>query len=264
MSVLGSLLIFDLVVGVLLWYSIFRNRRSLRQLTTEITRWREVSIVVRLVLGWPVLLIATAFCRDLGRDIAEFLPPVYRISKSRSAQRIDEVGYSARVRSSRSDGAGRLIVDLVSGDFRLVPDRGSGGAVCSVAMDRWTISQLIPLLDRAVYTSPRDLSVGIDWTPSDVWYLPDVDSLHCREYLHRLVEVGGPPVHPLLAAAIASLVAASEASDLGVMSREEIDVVDSILDFATREDKSRITRAVAILIDDLRLGSHKEHKDRAP
>jgi hypothetical protein len=267
MDAIGALSLGYVVVAVLIWLTFLRARQL--PIGERGIRRSDVLTATRVALGWPILLVIAAVWRGVDVDVKDPIGHTfhgYRRSPSRSTQRVDEVGRSVRVLRSGSDGKGRLVIDLVSSDLRLVPDRHSGGIVCSIVLDKWTIAQLSPLIDRAVYASTGDLSVD----PNDVaaiGYVPDVDDdviRDARSYLHRLVEVGSPPVHPLLGAAIASLVAASEASDLGVMSREEMDVVDSILDFVSREDKSRIARAVAILVDDLRLGTHNGAADECP
>ena len=74
-----------------------------------------------------------------------------------------------------------------------------------------------------------------------------LDAGDARAYLHRVIEAGSPPLHPLLGSVIASLVAASEYRDPSVLSKEEIDIIVAVADLAYREDGPRIERAVALL-----------------
>lgn len=252
MYAICTLLIVHAVIGVLLcgflvWRSWRFHHPSGGLLDRRWSRWHDLAIASRVAFRWPILLVEAALSR-VGIEIADFSPPGYRTSRSFPIQEIDEVGRSARVLSSWKDGEGRLVVNLVAGDFLLAPDRYSSGVVCSVIVDRWTIAQLVPLLDRAVRVSPREFSCHI--SSSDVLHIPD-DGDHVlrdmRGYLYRLVESESPPIHPLLGSAIGSLVAASEAGDLAVMSKEESDVVEAILDLASRGDLHRIARAIAVL-----------------
>lgn len=260
MGTLLSLFVAYIVVGVLLWFAILRHPDlRYRRSAGNVDRWRGVAIATKVALGWPGLLVLAALSREFVEVDAGVSTPVYRKSRDRSTQELDEVGRSARVLSSEHDGYGRIVVKLVSSDFPLSPDRHSGGVVCPVVVDRWTVCQLSRLLDRVAVESPGEFSVDLaaesDWDSLGDGYLPHAaDHRSAREYLRRLVEVRSPPIHPLFGAAVGSLVAASEARDLGVMTAGEVDVVEAVLDFASRGDGPMVARVASALIDDLRSG----------
>ncbi len=201
---------------------------------------REMAVAAGLM--WPAVVVLMVVGTILGllgrRGSPGGAPP---------RQGLDEVGEFARVVSSRLDGPGRYLVMLSVGRDSVVP----------VSLDRWSVWQLADLCDRTVRLRPSEFSVPRDDVPVELRYPnedadPDAPEVG-RAYLAHVLEAG-PPLHPTVGSALAHLVAASEAGDLGTMSRSEVDVIEGVVDAVLRPrgESARTALVARDLLDGLR------------
>lgn len=229
-----------LVVGVA--FAAFTLRRIARSRVDLSGRGDSVrEMAVAACLMWPAVVILLV------------VGPIVGLFSRRSGagvsprQELDEVGEFARVVSSRPDGPGRCLVMLSVGRDSVVP----------VSLDRWSVWQLANLCDCAVRLRPSEFRIPLDDVPAEIRYRnqdadPDVPEVG-RAYLAHVLEAG-PPLHPTVGSALAHLVAASEAGDLGVMSRSEVDLVEGVVDAVLRPhgEAERTALVARDLLDGLR------------